>query len=173
MRKRFDIVCVDYVGQLEGNGEHFWERTNSVALILRAYNLAQSKLIMTACQSNRKQEGVDVFSTVAGGDGLARAATWQLFLDRVHDKESILDAYGNPKHNKQGVVMEQPSKNFKEAFVHTQGRKLFGGMLACDLRGRSVQEFTSELPFAHQVCSFDDLIIPRNEDLYLKEGGDF
>lgn len=154
--KTFDIICVDYAGQLDGNGDKFWEKANTVARVLRAYNLSNDKLLMTAVQSNRDTKGVDIFSTVAGGDGLARAATWQLFVDRVRETTAVLDTNGNVKKNKAGQDVTTPSKDFMRSSVNVNGNILDGGILKCDLRGRSVLEYTGEIPFAHTVCAFDD-----------------
>ena len=156
--KSFDIVCVDYAGQLDGEGDKYWEKANSVAIMLRAYSLQSRKLVMSAVQSNRVKDGVDTFSTMAGGDGLARAATWELFLEPVFEKENVLEANGEIKvtYNSKKPVM-RISDTPKVAAVTPPGKTntLRGMAMKLDIRGRGILSDKREVPFAHSVCCFD------------------
>ena len=155
--RRFDIICIDYAGQLDGEGDKYYEKANTVARVLRAYNLKSDRLLMTAVQSNREKEGVDVFSSVQGGDGMARAATWQLFVEKVFSKELMKEENGEVKKSRGGKDMWKRSDKPVMASVNIKGNIVDGMMFKVDLRGRSIKPVEAEIAFAHSVCAFTEV----------------
>jgi len=154
--KHYDIVVIDYAGQLDGDGDAYWERANNVALQLRALSLESNKFIIAAVQANREKDGKDIFASMAGGDGLARAATWELFLEAVHTREPLIGDDGEPKKTKEGKTIMTRSKNLEKAFVMADNKIVPGIKMHVALRGRSILSKELDIPFAHSVCRFCD-----------------
>jgi len=161
--KRFDIVVIDYAGQLEGDGDEYWVRANSVALHLRAMSLETKKFVIAAVQSNREKDGKDIFSSMAGGDGLARAATWELFIEAKHERVEAVDDAGE-KIMYKGKPKMITSKNLMKQHMLHNGVTLMGVVMKLALRGRNILGKEIEVPFAHSVCGFNDAAMTYFDD---------
>ena len=155
--KHFDIVCIDYAGQLNGKGDSYFEKSNSVAMALRSISLTTKKFVLSAVQANRDKDGKDLFATIAGGDGLARAATWELFLDPQMEREILRDENGNTKLDSQKNARTIKTNKVLHQDCIAAGSAQTAVILRVTLRGRSILTKELDLPFAHAVCAFADV----------------
>jgi hypothetical protein len=157
---KFDIIAVDYVGLLKGDGENYWEQCLDVATSLRAYTLSHKRMIIAAVQLNREKEGVDLFASMAGGDGWARAHTISLFLRKEKEKVQIMKKDGYPDKDKFGNNKFGETDEDAQSVVAVGGKTMESNVLEVTIAGRSVISKKSSQPFAFSVCAFTDDTVP-------------